>query len=157
MRCPDLVLCPYDTITKEGLTREPCDRVKACAAAACPGDASAMCQVDPCDCRATWINTDTGEPADCDRPVDPESGANLKEMINAIMPKCQALQKKNAVLGHVYVPECDGEGTFQPTQCISLPTKRECWCVDAAGHQMGEPFTAGSKTCGRSSSSSVFS
>ncbi|OQR74224.1 hypothetical protein BIW11_09215 [Tropilaelaps mercedesae] len=146
MRCPDLVLCPYDTITKEGLTREPCDRLKACASVSCPGDPAATCQVDPCDCRALWINAETGEPAQCDRPVTPPN-ADISEMVNAIAPKCQTLQKKNAVLKHVYIPECDSEGAFLPTQCISLPMKKECWCVDAAGHQTGEPFSAGSKTC----------
>lgn len=148
MRCPDLVLCPYDTITKEGLTRGACDRLKACAEVSCPGDPNAMCQVDPCDCRATWINAESGEAAECDR-VPPQSTADLTEMINAIPPKCEAMQKKNAVLGHVYVPECDEDGAFVSTQCISLPSKKECWCVDAAGHQLGEPFAANSKTCGK--------
>lgn len=148
MRCPDFVLCPYDTITKEGLTRGACDRVKACASASCPGEPSAICQVDPCDCRATWLNAETGQPADCDRVPVSQEPVDLKQMINSIATECESLRKKNGVLGHVYVPDCDSDGVFLPTQCITLASKKECWCVDASGHQIGEPFAANSKTCG---------
>ncbi|XP_018495500.1 uncharacterized protein LOC100903276 [Galendromus occidentalis] len=140
--CPDMVLCPYDTITKEGLTREPCDRIAACAASACPGSPNAVCRVDPCECRATWIDPELDEPARCEKEFD------LVAKANEVEPKCSSLQKKNALIGNIYVPECASDGSFHPLQCISLPSKKECWCVDSAGHQIGEPFTDKSKTCG---------
>ncbi|UYV78374.1 hypothetical protein LAZ67_16001118 [Cordylochernes scorpioides] len=82
-RCPDLVMCPWATVTGR-YDVEPCSRTLACAGATCPGHPDALCTADPCTCAASFVDSN-GEPLDCDTPATEtdkdERGRSLEQML----------------------------------------------------------------------------
>ena len=49
------------------------------------------------------------------------------------------------ILG-VYIPDCDDEGYYRPTQCHT--SVGMCWCVDKHGVEMANSRTRGKPNCG---------
>lgn len=47
----------------------------------------------------------------------------------------------------VYIPECDTEGYYHPTQCHSAVGM--CWCVDKHGVEVPNSRTRGKPNCGK--------
>jgi hypothetical protein len=56
------------------------------------------------------------------------------------------------ILG-VYIPDCDDEGYYRPTQCHT--SVGMCWCVDKHGVEMANSRTRGKPNCGKSVSQSA--
>jgi hypothetical protein len=50
------------------------------------------------------------------------------------------------ILG-VYIPDCDDEGYYRPTQCHT--SVGMCWCVDKHGVEMANSRTRGKPNCGK--------
>ena len=46
----------------------------------------------------------------------------------------------------VYIPDCDDEGYYRPTQCHT--SVGMCWCVDKHGVEMANSRTRGKPNCG---------
>lgn len=55
-------------------------------------------------------------------------------------------QYLSAVILGVYIPDCDDEGYYRPTQCHT--SVGMCWCVDKHGVEMANSRTRGKPNCG---------
>ncbi|XP_071542638.1 proteoglycan Cow isoform X2 [Panulirus ornatus] len=58
---------------------------------------------------------------------------------------CAALRKASKGLLGGYIPECDSEGYYQPTQCHA--GAGVCWCVDRHGVELRNTRTRGTPNC----------
>jgi hypothetical protein len=52
----------------------------------------------------------------------------------------------SAIILGVYIPDCDDEGYYRPTQCHT--SVGMCWCVDKHGVEMANSRTRGKPNCG---------
>ncbi|KAK3871305.1 hypothetical protein Pcinc_023543 [Petrolisthes cinctipes] len=58
---------------------------------------------------------------------------------------CAALRKASKGLIGGYIPECDSEGYYQPTQCHT--GAGVCWCVDRHGVELPSTRTRNTPNC----------
>lgn len=68
-------------------------------------------------------------------------------MTISICTVCDGINLVMNVLG-VYVPDCDVQGYYRPTQCHSAIGM--CWCVDKHGVEFANTRTHGKPMCGKS-------
>ncbi|PSN45689.1 hypothetical protein C0J52_11955 [Blattella germanica] len=68
---------------------------------------------------------------------------------------CAAVKRRISpdLLG-VYIPDCDDEGYYRPTQCHT--SVGMCWCVDKHGVEMANSRTRGKPNCGGKMTKSSF-
>ena len=54
--------------------------------------------------------------------------------------RCERLRASASTIAGAYVPQCDSEGRFLPTQC--RVSTGQCWCVNAAGDEIPGTLTS---------------
>lgn len=59
---------------------------------------------------------------------------------------CESERSDASKAGNVFVPSCDANGAYMPTQCQA---GGQCWCVDADGREVFGTRQQGQPDCSK--------